>query len=581
MNKNFTILSKKKIFGLSKGFVLISAFALSFSGYGQSVHKDPFAEISGKENTLKRTQFSRHFTDESGNTTSVVTAGTSLNYKDASGAWEIIDLNITTNNTGRHPQHQWANVTNNFRSFYSSNISQGVITEYPVIGAVKEGLNKKMVWMDEDFNILNTIDINSGNAIKFENRVLFSNVVPNVDLVYYQQNDGRKMDYILNDISVVGNAPAQAKYLAFAENFELPSGSTASAVRNETGKIVNMNVSAQGNIIFRYELPKHYDSGNSRTESFYIVNQNTIYTVVEKSWLESGLSYPVFIDPTTTVYPTGINDYNTGCVDNQANDYPTADINVGYREAYGASAGTPRRFFRSWASFDVSAIPDDATINNVTFGCHILVNSLYFDPMLAVDAEEQQRVIVSPMTSVPNQLTGGDLYNAINQNTANGIFTVNPLPENITAPIDATLDITTLAVPSVTASLASNIYSLGFVPRGEYYTDYSDFVSIYGSTRATATTGGKPYLIITYTENMNTAGYSKSIGLYPNPVQSELFIKSDENISSVEVFSLLGQSVIKTTGKDSINVSSLSNGIYTVQVILENGIVINEKFVKN
>lgn len=584
MNKNFTLLSQKSFYKLSKSLLVVVATAFTYTSNAQIANSttDPLTRISGREDASKRTQFSRHFVNDFGETTSLVTAGTSLNYKDASGNWQVVDLNITTNNTGNHPQYQWANTTNNFKSFYSTNITKGIITEY-ALGVVEEGLDKKMVWMDEHYNIISSTNIVAGNASKFENKVMYSNVLPGIDLVYYQQNDGRKMDYVLNDIASINNAPANAKYLGFAERFELPNGSTTTAIKSETGNTIAIDVTIGNNKMFRYDLPQHADSGTNKVTSYYIINQNTIYTIVEKSWLESGLTYPVMIDPTVTVYPLGANDYNTGSIDSQLNNHPNADINAGVREAYGSASGeTERRFFRAWASFDVSAIPVGSTINDVVFGGYLVVNSLYFDGFL--DPEDEQRIVIAPITSgIPNQMTGGALYNVINENSSNGILTINPLPENIVTPLDVSLNISSnpQAIPSITNSLSSGIYSIGFVAKGDFYSDFSDFVNMYGSTRATATTGGKPYLIVTYTESMSTIDYSKTVGLYPNPAQSELFIKSDENIRSIEVFSLLGQSVLKTAGAESIQVGSLANGIYAIQIILENGNVINQKFAKN
>lgn len=566
MKANFTINLSQRFKSLEK---IAYAALLGFSVMASGQVNQP----SKTEDISKRTQFSKHFINSNGSYTAMVTAGSSLNYLSTEGKWENIDLTISSNTTGKNQQHAWANTANQFHTFYPSNASGEIITEYKE-GIVKEGFSKKMVWMDEYFNVISSVPCNASSAAVSNNKIAYSNIFPNVDLIYSQQNDGRKMDYVLNNSSIVNSAPMNAKYLAFAENFEMPSEAKILSLKNESGNIINFNVMLGDNIVFRYELPKHKDNGNKVIESFYVVNQNTIYTMVEKSWLNSGLAFPVTIDPTTTVYPTASGDYNTGCIDNQANKNAAADINVGMREAYGAQAGTPRRFFRSWASFDVTSIPDDASISNVTFGCHLLVNSLY-NP-------EGQNVRVAPITSgVPNQMIGGTLYNAINENSANGIFTINPLPTGVTTPLDATLDITTLATTSVTSSLAGNMYSLGFVPIGNYDSGFSEFISVYGSSHASQTTGGKPYLTVTYTTTMGIGDRTKSVGIYPNPVQSELFIKSDINVRSIEVFSMLGQRVASQSAQSSIAVSGLSNGIYSVQITLEDGAVVNQKFIKN
>lgn len=70
------------------------------------------------------------------------------------------------------------------------------------------------------------------------------------------------------------------------------------------------------------------------------------------------------------------------------------------------------------------------------------------------------------------------------------------------------------------------------------------------------------------------------IGLYPNPAQTKLTIKTTENIKSVAVYSVLGQ-LVKTESSKTVDVADLSNGTYLLRVTLENGKVISEKFIKN
>jgi len=67
---------------------------------------------------------------------------------------------------------------------------------------------------------------------------------------------------------------------------------------------------------------------------------------------------------------------------------------------------------------------------------------------------------------------------------------------------------------------------------------------------------------------------------YPNPVQSELNIKTDAKLSKVEVYSLTGQKVLGDyTGSKLINVASLSKGVYIVSVEAD-GQIIRKKVTK-
>ncbi len=59
-----------------------------------------------------------------------------------------------------------------------------------------------------------------------------------------------------------------------------------------------------------------------------------------------------------------------------------------------------------------------------------------------------------------------------------------------------------------------------------------------------------------------------SFRIYPNPTEDNIFIQSDADVTFVEVFDLLGNSVVKTFSplNNKIDVSELSSGIYVVRI---------------
>lgn len=75
--------------------------------------------------------------------------------------------------------------------------------------------------------------------------------------------------------------------------------------------------------------------------------------------------------------------------------------------------------------------------------------------------------------------------------------------------------------------------------------------------------------------------------VYPNPVQSELYIETNEFISKILIVNSLGQvvKIEKGTGVkqifQSISVANLSKGYYTVQCYNQNGGLNYQKFIKN
>ncbi|NRR91101.1 T9SS type A sorting domain-containing protein [Winogradskyella undariae] len=72
---------------------------------------------------------------------------------------------------------------------------------------------------------------------------------------------------------------------------------------------------------------------------------------------------------------------------------------------------------------------------------------------------------------------------------------------------------------------------------------------------------------------------NNEISIYPNPTKSTINIKTESNVANVSVYSLLGKEVIKTNTK-TVDVSSLSEGIYLIKVIDLDGNQHVKRFIK-
>ena len=66
--------------------------------------------------------------------------------------------------------------------------------------------------------------------------------------------------------------------------------------------------------------------------------------------------------------------------------------------------------------------------------------------------------------------------------------------------------------------------------------------------------------------------------LYPNPTSDNFTIEMENEIKSVEIYSLQGQKVMSATSKN-VNVSSLSKGMYLVRIEDENNAVATQKLI--
>lgn len=69
--------------------------------------------------------------------------------------------------------------------------------------------------------------------------------------------------------------------------------------------------------------------------------------------------------------------------------------------------------------------------------------------------------------------------------------------------------------------------------------------------------------------------------IYPNPASTILNIKIENEIKSIRILDMFGRiTSIPTSIMNSVDVSSLSNGVYFVEIITEKGII-REQFIKN
>lgn len=83
-----------------------------------------------------------------------------------------------------------------------------------------------------------------------------------------------------------------------------------------------------------------------------------------------------------------------------------------------------------------------------------------------------------------------------------------------------------------------------------------------------------------YDSALSTISLSKSkFNLYPNPANDIVSISLDDELKSVEIYSLQGHKVLATTNKE-FNVSQLNSGIYLVKVEDVSGNVSTQKMIK-
>ncbi|MEI3497866.1 MAG: T9SS type A sorting domain-containing protein [Barnesiella intestinihominis] len=75
---------------------------------------------------------------------------------------------------------------------------------------------------------------------------------------------------------------------------------------------------------------------------------------------------------------------------------------------------------------------------------------------------------------------------------------------------------------------------------------------------------------------------SNSIQIYPTQVQNTLNIQSESPVRKINIYSMTGQKQLEANnpGTASIDISSLSNGIYIVEIFADNGTAFKGKIIK-
>jgi hypothetical protein len=79
---------------------------------------------------------------------------------------------------------------------------------------------------------------------------------------------------------------------------------------------------------------------------------------------------------------------------------------------------------------------------------------------------------------------------------------------------------------------------------------------------------------------LSTEGNSiESLSIFPNPANDFIYIETESTPKRTVIYTMLGTEVLKTTTK-RIDVSSLSQGMYTVQIETQKGAIITKNIIK-
>ena len=557
MNQNFTSTTTPK-FNFFKKTLLTALLGMSLVASAQNLDKanHPLESIKGMEDVSKRDLFSRHFIGDNG-TTAVIGAG-AINYK-KDGAFYAINNAIISNSDASYP---FANTENLMETHFGSTSHIGIRSKTSE-GTLTEFINSKMYW-ESNLQVINSVEASDVPVSIIKNKATYNQIFAGVDAEIVILNGKRKLNYILSSPTFLNDAPTNADYLVFAEDIVLPT--------SWTHRITSAGIyliDSRNNEIYLYENPYSLDSGNKSLRNNNTImtasktgNVLSIFTKVKTEWLlNSARVFPIMVDPTATVYPNTTT-FQTGSV-YSSDGYKVDDMIVFGRDE---DIGSTPDFLRGWARFNTASIPDDSYIDSGTT-IHFYIN----DGSPDYSPTNGHSLVISqiPATINPATANGGILFSVIEQNGYSPVMTsaINTIGWK-----SHTLTSAQIAI-DIKNQLVQNTFSVGFMPQGDFYPEEYLIVTGWDEPQ-------KPYLVINYSAPMNVADHSKVIGIYPNPVSSELSINSDFDVASVQVYSMLGQMVASNKAQNSISVSQLSAGIYTIKITLKDGVSTTQKFVK-
>lgn len=349
-----------------------------------------------------RSANAKHFRNIDGTIAAVIGAG-DLHYME-NGEWKEILSHVFPNQTQQHINYSFASVHNQHKMYFPAKPGLPVITE-KVNGTYEDWSQPAMVWLDENGNTISEILPNAlANCRVSKDSLVYADMFPSVDAIIINSLRTKKLNYLLNDQSILTNKPSQAVYLAFRETIR--TGNQWKISGNESyekgfsflteGKLMRdiLFKNAAGQSEIEIQAPLYYEykgfAGNpgiwnpdptAYYNGSYLIKEKEdgyeSFTLVPVSWLTDGnRTFPLMIDPVTNYYPGGTwPTYavyrsgnsgnwvcNTGAYGNRT--YPNSDISYGWIDD---TWPTNNPYLDGYATFNITAIPDDACINSVDY----------------------------------------------------------------------------------------------------------------------------------------------------------------------------------------------------------------------
>jgi hypothetical protein len=177
-------------------------------------------------------------------------------------------------------------------------------------------------------------------------------------------------------------------------------------------------------------------------------------------------------------------------------------------------------------------------------------------------------IVVSPSVNTTYTVTGTNQYGC--SSSAHVYMIVTPSPTITINPSSSTVCTGGQAVITAGGSVGSYTWSNASLQSGNSLTinptSNSNF-TVSGSNQQGCLSSSVGNLIVSECIGIEEKMAGLSLSLFPNPCTDHLFIPGINSGQSIIIFDLTGREILTTeiTGSNSINVSSLARGLYTIK----------------
>lgn len=366
----------------------------------------PFAGFKFEDEDVSlRTEHSKHFVNSDGTNTALIGSGSVHYYED--GRWKTILSHVFKNTTNKFSDRKFAAPYNKHKIYFPDKPGISIVSQTEK-GVYHDWEMPKMVWLDKDGKVLSEISPNTSAVGKYrKDSIVYENIYKGIDANIVISTTTKKLNYIIKDASFLSGIPNGAVYLAFSENIKIESNwvldgdkysSELFAATNKLLALKNINLKdVSGKNLISLSQPIYFekissgsctDANNDTSkinsdayfEGNYLIeklsgNSYNKKILVPVNWIsKQDRKFPVTIDPITNYFPAGtFPTYTANRSGNSGSWQCFAGIYAGRANVFDISYGWvddswpfSNPYMDGYASFNISSIPTNATINSAT-----------------------------------------------------------------------------------------------------------------------------------------------------------------------------------------------------------------------